>query len=98
MEDHKNKESYMQRKAQQLMQWERVIDTLQARADKAKDKSKSDLRRHIVKIQVIKARTAVILNRLRNADNGNWDNIKADLEKSWGLLRKAFSNASARPK
>ena len=98
MEDHKNKESYMQRKAQQLIQWDRVIDKLQARADKAKDKSKSDLHRHIIKIKVIKARTAVILNRLRNADNGNWDNIRMDLEKSWGLLRRAFSNASVRPK
>ncbi len=88
----------MQRKAQQLIQWERVIDKLQARADKAKDKSKSDLRRHIIKIKIIKARTAVILNRLRNADNGNWDNIRMDLEKSWGLLRRAFAYASVRPK
>ena len=95
MENHKNKESYLQRRTQQLQQWERVIDKLISRADKAKDISETDLRHHIVKIQVKKARTEVILRHLQEEGNGKWDDIKAGLEKSWKDLRKAFLKASA---
>jgi hypothetical protein len=98
MENHKNKESYLQIKAQQLRQWERVIDKLISRADKAKDKRETDLRHHIVKIQVKKARTEVILRHLHEEGNGKWDDIKAGLEKSWMELREAFLKASARSK
>jgi hypothetical protein len=98
MENHKNKESYLQRRTQQLQQWERVIDKLISRADKAKDISETDLRHHIVKIQVKKARTEVILRHLQEEGNGKWDDIKAGLEKSWVELREAFLKASARPK
>jgi hypothetical protein len=98
MENHKNKESYLQRRIQQLQQWERVIDKLISRADLAKDKRETELRHHIVKIQVKKARTEVILRHLQEEGNGKWDEIKASLEKSWVELREAFLKASAKPK
>ena len=98
MENIKNRESYLQRRAEQLRQWERVIDKLISRADKAKDRSKTELGHHIVKIQVKKARTEAKLRQLHEAGNEKWDDIKADLEISWVELREAFSKASARPK
>lgn len=88
----------MQRRAQQLQQWDRVIAKLVARADKAKDMRQKDLRHYILKIQVLKARTEVKLRQLQEAKNGDWDNIKTSLENSWTTLRKAFLKASARPK
>ena len=93
-----NKESYLLRRAEQLHQWERVIDKLMSRADKAKNGSKVELQHHIVKIWVKKARTEVKLRHLREAGNGKWNDLKADLEKSWGELRETFLKASARPK
>ena len=98
MENQKNKESYMIRKSQQLIQWDRVTDKLKLRVADARDKSKTDLRHHLLKIQVVKARTEAILRRLQIAENGNWYHIKSELEKSWRLLRQRFSKASARPK
>ena len=98
MENLKDKESYLQRKAQQLRQWERVIEKLISRADRAKDKRETELRHHILKIQVKKTRTEAKLRQLQEEENGKWDDIKAGLEKSWVELREAFLKASARPK
>jgi hypothetical protein len=98
MKNPKDKESYLQRRAQQLSQWDRVIEKLISRADRAKDKRETDLRHHIIKIQVKKARTEVKLRQLQEAETGKWDDIKAGLEKSWVELREAFLKASAKPK
>ena len=38
MDTIKNKESYLQRKAQQMQQWERIRENLTARANKTEDK------------------------------------------------------------
>jgi hypothetical protein len=98
MESLKNREFYLHRRAEQLRQWERVIDKLIVRADKASDKSRKELRRHIARIKVKKASTEVKLKHLQEEGNGNWDALKADLELNWVELRKAFLRASAKPK
>ena len=98
MENLINKESYLLRRAEQLHQWERVIDKLISRAERAKDRSKTELHHHIVKIWVKKVRTEVKLRHLKEAGNGKWNDLKADLDKSWGELRETFLKASARPK
>ena len=98
MEHSKDKESYLQKRTKQLLQWDRVIDKLKFRADKAEDKRKTDLDHHIIKIQVKKARTEVKLRQLIRASNEMWDEIKNGLEKSWLDLRKAFLKASAKSK
>ena len=97
MENFQNKESYLHRRADQLQQWDRVIDRLTSRADKAKDKSKVELRNHIAKIQAKKAKTENILKQLHNAGNEKWDNIKAAFEENWLELREAFLEVSAGP-
>jgi hypothetical protein len=91
-------ESYLQRRAAQLHQWQRVLDRLISRAVKAEGKSRRDQHHHIIKIQVKKDRTEVNLKQLSRAGNKMWDNIKIGMEKSWKELREAFLKASARPK
>jgi hypothetical protein len=93
-----NRESYLQIKTKQLQQWERVVDKLISRADNAKDRSQTELRHHILKIQVSKARTEAKLRKLQKANNGKWNDIKADFEISWGQLRQSFLKASTRSK
>jgi len=85
----------MHRRADQLQQWDRVIDRLTSRADKTNDKSKADLRNHIAKIQAKKVKTENLLEQLHEAGNENWDNIKAAFEENWLELREAFLEASA---
>jgi hypothetical protein len=95
---NKIKEIYLERRIKQLKQWDRVIEKLKSRADKANDKTEEDLRHHIVKIQVKKARTEVRLRQLQNEDDNKWAFTKAGLEKSWLDLRNAILRASAKPK
>ena len=98
MENFINKESYLQRRTEQLRQWERVMDKLILRADKAKNDQKTELAHHIVKIQEKKAKTEFKLRQLQESGNEKWDDFKVGLEKSWVELREAFLEASARPK
>jgi hypothetical protein len=51
MNNMNNKESYLQRKSDQLQQWERVMDRLIARAKKTEDKKKVQLLDQIEKIK-----------------------------------------------
>jgi hypothetical protein len=98
METTGDKASYLHRKTAQLQQWERVMDKLIARAADDKDSSNTELRHHIVKIRVKKARLEANLRQLQETENGNWDDIKAGLEINWVELREAFLKASAKPK
>lgn len=91
-------ESYLQRRAIQLRQWQRVLDRLISRAVKAEGKSRREQHRHIIKIQVKKDRTEVKLRQLSRASNKMWDNIKIGMEKSWKELREAFLKATIRSK
>jgi hypothetical protein len=87
----------LQRRAEQLQQWERVIKKLMSRANKASDTNKTELHHHITKVLVTKARSKYKLWQLRNAGNEKWNEIKVGLEKNWVELRKAFLTASAKP-
>ena len=95
LENLKSKELYIQRKSQQLRQWEHVINLLRARADKSKANNKSELRKHIGNILVKKARSEYKLKLLQQASNEKWNASKTGLEKSWLELRASFLDASA---
>ena len=98
MINNTDKKSYLNRRTKQLRQWEPILEKLMLRAEKAQDTSKTELRHHIVKIQMKKARTEVKLRELRKAKKGEWDDLKTGLENSWKDLRKAFLKASANAK
>lgn len=87
--------SYLQKRAQQLHQWQRVLDKMISKAGTAKGKPRRDLHHHILKIQVKKDRTEVKLRQLIKASNEKWDEIKTGMEKSWQELREAFLKSTA---
>jgi len=87
----------LQRRTEQLQQWERVIKKLISRANNASDTNKTEFRNRITKVLVNKARSEYKLRQLQKAGNGKWNEIKAGLEKNWVELRKAFLTASAKP-
>jgi len=94
MENSQNKESYLHRKTDQLRQWERVIDRLVSRVDKADDGSKTKLQNRLTKILAKKANTEIVLKQLHDTGNEKWDNIRAVLEQNWLELREAFLETS----
>ena len=94
MDTQKNKKSYLDKKSEQLQQWDKIIDKLIKRANNQRDDHHTELRHHIVKLQVKKARTEVKLIQLKEAGKEKWDVLKTGLEKNWLELREAFSKAS----
>jgi hypothetical protein len=92
MVNFKNKDSYLQRKAKQLHQWERVMGNLITRAQKTEDKKKAELLNQIEKIKTKKAYIEKQLKRMKLSGEKEWRKEKDGLEKSWKELRDAFSN------
>ena len=90
----KNKDSYLQRKAKQLHQWERVLDNLMARAHKSEDKEKSDMLNQIENIKAKKVSLENQLKQMKASGDKKWQNEKDIIEKSWKELRDAFSNSA----
>jgi len=89
----RNNEFYVQKKTELLQKLEYVIDKLILKADKADGKKKTNLQHHVIKIQVKKARTDVLLRKLKGKENEDKDDLKNNLEISLKELKKAFSNA-----
>jgi len=96
MENPEEKKSYLRERAEQMRKWDKIIDKLIVRSGKAKNKDNTELRHHIVKLQVKKARTDFKLRQLQEAGKEKWDDLKTGLEKNWVELRKAFSKASTK--
>ena len=92
----KNKDSYLQRKAKQLHQWERVMDNLITRANNTEDKDRSEILNQIDNIKVKKKYIENELKRLKLSDENEWKEERNELEKSWKELRDAFSNSAVR--
>ncbi len=95
MVSHIDKKSYLDRRTEQLRQWEPILGKLILRAEKAPNKSETELHHHIIKIQVKKARIEAKLKALRKAGKGEWDDLKIGFENSWKDLRQAFLKSSA---
>jgi hypothetical protein len=91
----RNNEFYLQKNTDLLQKLESVIDTLILKAEKAEGKHKTNLQHHVIKIQVKKARTDVILRKLKRKENEEQDDLKNNFEISLKKLKKALSNASS---
>ena len=89
----KDNEFYLQKNTDLLQKLESVIDKLIVKADKAQGKNKTNLQHHVIKIQVKKARSDVLLRKLKGKETEEKDDLKNNLEISLKELKKAFSNA-----
>ncbi len=89
----KGNQIYLQKKDELLQKLESVIEKLTSKMEKSEGNNKTNLQHHIIKIQVKKARTDVILRKLKGKGDENLDDLKINLDISLKELRKAFSNA-----
>ena len=65
-----------------------------SRANKAGDTNKTEIYHRISKVLVNKARSEHKLWQLQNVGNEKWNEIKAEVEKSWVELRNSFLDTS----
>lgn len=93
MED---KNSYLQKLATQLQQWDTEIDQLKVKADKAKAGAKTELLKQIDELRAQKQTAQSRLAELQAAGDEAWDEIKAGVDKSWTSLKGAFKSAMSK--
>jgi hypothetical protein len=90
MED---KKSYLEKLAAQLQQWDKDIDALKIKADKAKAEAKIEILKQIDELRAQKQTAQSRLTELQAAGDEAWDELKAGAEKSWTELKGAFKTA-----
>jgi len=89
---------YFKKRTEVLKKLEFLIKKLILKAEKAQGKNKTNLLHHVIKIQVKKARTDVILRQLiKNENQQDLDDLMVNLGISLRELRKAFSRAIVIP-
>jgi hypothetical protein len=94
MKNHNSNGSYLQRKAEQLKQWEKVLNKLILRAKISNDKNRIIILKHIKNIQSLKLKAEHTLEHLQQAENERWNSSNNNLEKNFENLRKAFLESS----
>jgi hypothetical protein len=93
MED---KQSFLQKLATQLQEWDTEIDELKVKAHLAKADAKDELNKQIEDLRVKKEAAQVKLKQLQEVGDEAWDELKAGAEKSWTELRGAFRSAMSK--
>jgi hypothetical protein len=97
MHNSHNKKSYLLRKSEQLRQWDRVLENLIVRAQKANESQKSFQMNQIEKIKAKKVSIENQLKKIEASGEEQWEIDKAGFEKSWKELRNAFSDTTTSP-
>ena len=88
----------MLRKSEQLRQWERVLDKLILRAQRADDTVRSGQLNQIEKIKAEKLSIEDQLKQIEVSGEEHWETEKAYFEKRWKELRNVFSDTTTRLK
>jgi predicted nuclease with TOPRIM domain len=66
------------------------------KADKTETQSRNELYRQIEELRMKQEQVRDKLKQLQSAEDSAWEDMKTGVEKSWGELKSAFSQASAR--
>jgi len=91
-----DKQSYLQKLAAQLQQWDKEIDQLKVKADIAKAEAKTELLKQIDELRAKKQTAQGRLSELQAAGDEAWDDIKTGVEKSWTEMKGAFKSAMSK--
>ena len=95
MEDRK---SYIGKMAAKLKEWDDEVQKLEAKADKAKADVKAEYRQRIEELQSKKEEAQQKLNKLQEAGEGAWEDLKGGVEQSWKILGDAVKSARSKLK
>jgi len=90
MED---KNSYLQKLAQQLQDWDKEMDDLRLKADQAKTGAKSEFKKQLDELRAKKEVAQNKFDELQRSGDEAWEEVKEGLEKSWNELKVSFRSA-----
>ncbi|MGD9044752.1 MAG: coiled coil domain-containing protein [Desulfobacterales bacterium] len=90
------KDSYIQKLQAMLHEWDKEIDRLATKAIKAKADAKLEYYEQIEELRDKQDVAIEKLEKLRQASDDIWEDLKAGIESAWNDLSEAVKSASSR--
>lgn len=87
------KKEYVDKMEAQLKVWDAELQTLAAKAEKARAEAKADLNEQIKRLRAKHAETKTKLDELRGKSEGAWVDVKDGIEKAWRELKTGIDKA-----
>ena len=90
------KDEYVRKMHSKLDHWNAEIDKLAARANQSKAEIRAEYGKQIEELQPKRDEAKNKLERLQNAGEGAWEDMKAGVEMAWDAIGEAVDSAKSR--
>ena len=90
------KDEYVRKMHSKLDLWNAEIDKLAARANQSKAEMRAEYGKQIEELQPKRDEAKNKLERLQNAGEGAWEDMKVGLEMAWDAIGEAVDSAKSR--
>lgn len=90
------KEAYQKKLQAQLDEWNAEIDKLKAKADKAEAEAQLEYYKKIEELRCMQDAAYSKLEKLREASDDAWEDLKAGIDSACNSLSNALKSAMAR--
>ncbi len=92
-DEQKKRAAYQDKFKAQLNEWQGEIDKLNAKVEKAEAEAKIEYQKQIDKLKALQDESWDYFEKLRNASERHWDEIKAETELKWTKMNNALKAA-----
>jgi hypothetical protein len=87
--------AYVQKLKAQLDEWNADINKMEAMADKAEVRAKTEYHKRIADLRARRKEVEDKIGELQQAGEGAWEDLKQGLENSWEILKVSFTKAKS---
>ena len=91
-----DKKAFMNALSSQLADWQKELNDLSAKANKAGTKAKAEIQNQIKDLNSKMDEAQSKLKQIQEVGDEAWDSVREGFEKSWTEFRGAFKNALSR--
>ncbi|MEQ8289952.1 MAG: coiled coil domain-containing protein [Gammaproteobacteria bacterium] len=92
-DEQKKRAAYQDKLKAQLNEWQGEIDKLNAKVEKVEAEAKIEYQKQIDKLKALQDESWDYFEKLRNASERHWDEIKAETELKWTKMNNALKAA-----
>ncbi len=91
-----SRDEYIRKMQTKLEEWNAEISTLTAKAGKVKVEVKNEYNEQIESLKAKQAVARQKIEKLRQAGESAWEELKSDVEKAWTALGEAIDSVRSR--
>jgi hypothetical protein len=92
----KSRDKYVAEKKKQLDEWNKVMDTLDARTLASREAGKEKYQAQLAVLHNKMKEGAGKLDAIKSASVDNWENLKSESEKTWNTFHSSLSEFCAK--